>query len=83
MKKVFELDPVDVIELVGSDDFHFGHQEGRVQVSVCDACVDLASRDANLVQNIAISGDKRMVRFAPQNIDRATCQIIVVVFICE
>src|SRR5580693_4670884 len=43
MKNVFELDPVDVTKLVGSDDFHVGHQEGRVQVSVCYPCVDLAS----------------------------------------
>ncbi len=37
----------------------------------------LPSRDANLMQNIAVGRDNRMLRLATENVDRATRQIDV------
>src|ERR1017187_9638679 len=49
MNQVFELNSVDIKQLISGDDFHVGHEEGRVQLCVGDACLDLAPCDTDLV----------------------------------
>ena len=83
MENVFQLNPIDVEELVRCNNIHVGHKERRVQLRVGEARPNLATRDTDLMQDLSIGGNYRMVGFATQNIDRAACKVIFGRFLGE
>ena len=66
---VLHLGPVDVEKLVRRHDFDIGHQECWLKPSPCDAIFDTRRCNADLVNQIAVLGDQRMIGFAPQHVD--------------
>jgi hypothetical protein len=74
---------VDVVSLVSRNDLDIGHQECRVEPGIGDPARDIAAGDADLVQNIAMGRDDRMIGLAAQDIDDAACLIPLLVLIGE
>src|SRR3954471_6015723 len=69
MDHVFKLDPIDVVKLVGSDDFDVRKEKSGIDLRTRNASFDLAACDANLVQNLAVRSHHRIIRLAAQNVD--------------
>ena len=69
--QVFEFGAGDVVEFIRSDDLDICHKEGRIEFGVGNPALHTAAGDADLVHDIAISGDDGVVRFTAQHIDRA------------
>src|SRR3546814_6988111 len=62
MDQIFELHAINVVERVGRYDFHIGHEKGRVQLRIGNTSRYVTAGHADLVQQIAIGSDKRVVR---------------------
>ena len=75
MDQVLKPSAVDVEQLIGGDDLDVGHEERRVYPGIGDPPRDIAAGHADLVQNITIGGDGRMIGLAAQHIDDAACLI--------
>jgi hypothetical protein len=73
--QVLKPGAVDVVQLISGDDLDICHEERRVEASIGDPARDIATRHADLVQNITMGGDGRMIGFAAQHIDDAACFI--------
>ena len=72
---------VDIIQLVGGDDLDICHEERRVEASVDQTTRDIATRHADLVQEIAMGGNRGMIGLAPQHIDNAARRVPFLILI--
>ena len=77
MQQVLKLGPVDIKQLIGRDDFDVSHQKCRLQTSASDTLFHTDIRDADLVNDIAVCSNDRVVGFASENINNAAGLIIV------
>ena len=71
VNQVLKLDAVEIVELVGGDYFNVGQEKSWVYAGVGEAGINPAASDANLVQDISVRGDYRIVGLAAQNVDDA------------
>src|SRR3546814_1625873 len=69
MYHMFELHASNVVGRVGRYDFHIGHEKGRVQLRIGNTSRYVTAGHADLVQQIAIGSDKRVVGLAAKDID--------------
>src|SRR5690606_16727088 len=69
VNKVFEPASGDVVQLVGGDDLHVGHEEGRIEAGIRDPSRNVATGDADLVEDGSVRRNDRVVRLAAQDID--------------
>jgi len=69
MDQVFKPRTVDVKQLVGGDGLDLGHEEGRIELGIGKAAGNVAAGHADLVQDVTVSRDGRVVGLAAQHID--------------
>ena len=75
MDQVFKPGAVNVVQFICRNNLDIRHQEGRIEAGIRDASRDIAAGHADLVQNITIGRDGRMIGFTAQHIDDAACLI--------
>ena len=78
MQEVLQLRPVDVEKLVRGDDLDVREEIGAIKGSVSNTRLYIAPGHADLVDQLAVGGDIRMIRFAAQNINCAALQVVII-----
>ena len=76
MEHVFKPDTIEVMEFVGGDDLDTSQQIGGIFLCAGNAVFHLAARNADLVDQLAVLGDKWMAGQAAQYIDGSGFNVI-------
>jgi hypothetical protein len=77
MQQILKLGPVDIKQLVGSDDFDICHQKSRFEASTRYALLNARVCNANLVNDVTVCRNDGVVGFASEDIDDAAGLVIV------
>src|SRR5690349_4368786 len=80
MNDVLKFCAVDVEQLVCGYNFHISHQKGWVELGIGDPTVDVSDCDTDLVQNLPVLSNKRMVGLAAQDVNCAAGLIAIFAF---
>jgi len=83
MDQILKPRAINVKQLVGNNNLDISHEKSWIMLRMGKATCNISASHADLMQHVAVGGNKRIVGFTAKDIDGAARYIFIIAFMSE